>query len=248
MFGNTRWQLFELLGHKVYMEPWFLLLLAFFLGPVATGSQLVEGLLWVPIIFFSILLHEVGHAVAIKRSGFGNSIIVLQGLGGVTINQRRSLSAPKTSIFISAAGPAFSLALALIFAVIYLAVVGNLSPGNVVSVGLFGIFGQWATPTLWSSFLYKMAAINGFWFLFNMLPISPMDGGHIMESAMEMAFGDRNRALLTAAYVSMVALVILAFVSFVILRQSGLLLIVLVGLFGYHNWRTIESLRGRVRR
>ena len=68
------------------------------------------ALLWAPVLFLSVLLHELAHAATIAAFGYGASQIVLSGMGGVTINQRRAL--PWQDTLISAAGPASSFLVA----------------------------------------------------------------------------------------------------------------------------------------
>ena len=245
MFGDKRWHLFTLLGQKVYVRPAFLLLLAVFLFPAATAADFASLLMWLPAVFVGILFHELGHAMANRRLGYGDSIIELAGLGGVTINQRRGRVDPKRSLVVNAAGPAFSLLLALVFAAAYLLAAGAFSIGGLFTVGLLGLFAMPADfASLGLEFLYKMAALNGFWFLFNILPVSPMDGGHMLENGLHIGLKDRPRALLYAAYVSLTVLVAVVVASLLLFRGMGILMIVLAALFAHHNWRTIQRHRG----
>ena len=244
MFGDKRWHLFTLLGQKVYVRPTFLLLLAIFLFPAATADDFASLLLWLPAVFVGIVFHEFGHALANRRLGFGDSIIELAGLGGVTISQRRGRVDPKRSLIVNAAGPAFSLLLALTFAAAFLLLQGSFAVGDWLGVGLFGLFGMPSQfSSLWMEFLYKMAALNGFWFLFNILPISPMDGGHIMENGLHIGLKNRPRALLYAAYVSIAVLALVVLASFVLFRGMGILMVILAAMFAHHNWRTIQRHR-----
>ena len=117
MFGgsSTRWHLFTLGGHRVYLEPFFLILIAIFVFMgLNEASQLANQLMWAPILFIGVLFHEFGHAVVTKAFGFGPSTIILQGFGGVAINESKKQRKPGQSILISLAGPGASLLLALI--------------------------------------------------------------------------------------------------------------------------------------
>lgn len=223
MLGQMpRWKLFSVGGHVVYLEPVFLVLVAILVfSGLTSAAELPEKLLWIPVLFIGVLWHEFGHAVAIKRFGYGPSTIVLQGLGGVTINERRSDSSPGKSIIISLAGPLASLSLTLIF-------------------GLAAFF--YPGQDLLGSFFQMMAIINALWAVFNLLPISPMDGGHIVLHALRFKF-DRRRAFLYSAYSSL-AFLALVMVPLVAMGYISAFFGVILGLlFAAHNWQVIQALR-----
>jgi Zn-dependent protease len=221
MLGQMpRWKLFELRGNKVFLEPLFLLLVAFFVfSGLTSASQLGAKLLWVPILFIGVLWHEFGHAFAIQHFGYGPSKIVLQGLGGVTINERRGGSPPGKSIVISFAGPLFSFSLTLIF-------------------GLAAYF--YPGQDLLNQFFYLMALVNGFWGVFNLLPIAPLDGGHIVLHALRAKF-PRRKALLYSAYSSLAVLALSAIP--LLMFVDPLFTILLALIFAAHNWRILQALK-----
>ena len=75
---------FHVLGIPVRIEPFFWIaavLLAYNLG----DARLI--LMWVAVVLVSVLVHELGHAVALKAFG-QSSVIVLHGFGGLTFSQR----------------------------------------------------------------------------------------------------------------------------------------------------------------
>lgn len=231
MFGggsSPRWHLFTLGGHRVYMEPWFLLLTAVFVFMgLNTAQALPYQLMWAPILFFGILLHEFGHAIAIKALGYGPSTIILQGLGGVTINATRGESSPNHSIIISLAGPAVSLLLCVLS-----------YAGLHVYQGTMG-----GTNALLIYFLGLNALVNLVWTIFNMLPINPLDGGHVVLHALRKFFPVR-KALLYSAYSSLATLALVALFAMMTARL-GFFVIILTVMFGIQNWQTIQVLKGR---
>src|SRR5512146_1456782 len=78
----TRYDLrFSLLGFPVRVHPLFWLI-AVLLG--SASADLVQILIWVLVVFVSILIHELGHALAFRRYGL-SSQIVLHFAGGLTI-------------------------------------------------------------------------------------------------------------------------------------------------------------------
>ncbi len=222
MFGQMpRWKLFKIWGHEIFMEPIFLALVAFFVfSGVNTSADLLSGLLLAPILFFGLLWHELGHAITTKKFGYGQSQIVMQGMGAVAISQRPVNTPPKNAATISVMGPVFSLSITLVFGLIY-----NFVP---IPEGLL------------REFCYKMALYNGFWALFNLLPINPLDGGHIMLAGFRALLKNDRKAYLTTAIVSLVVLAGLALVAFQYFGMMGLLIAIMVG---YSNIQIIQQLK-----
>ena len=190
MFGHTMWHLFTFRGHPVYLTPSFLVVLVLFVGLGMEGAGMpAYGLLWAPVLFISILLHELGHAFATDRFGYGKSRIVFQGMGGVAISQG-GYRQPKKAIAVSLAGPAVSGLLALASGAALFALTGSLTESA-------GILPQ---------FLRLMFVANLFWTVFNLLPIYPMDGGQALYYAIGMAMKNGRKTVTTTATVSLVTL------------------------------------------
>jgi Zn-dependent protease/CBS domain-containing protein len=147
--------------------------------------------------FASILLHELGHAVAARREGIGVSDVELFMFGGFTRMDRAAVS-PGQEFRIAAAGPLVTLLIALV--------------GFAVGVGLMGFdeFRDAATirgtaPSdvfeLWLSFL---VSINVLLLAFNLVPAFPLDGGRIAQSIAWRVTGDRTKAVRLAASLGLV--------------------------------------------
>ena len=221
MMGEMpRWKLFKVGGHTVYLEPLFLLLIGFFaFSGLTSMQQLPTQLLWAPVLFIGILWHEIGHAIAIQKFGYGTSEIVLQGLGGVTIN-RRGKTPPGRGAVISVAGPVFSLSLTVVFGIATL---------------------LYQNDDLLGQFFFFMAWANGIWAVFNMLPIAPLDGGHIVLHGLRSKFPER-KAYLYSAYSSLVILALLAVP--LLMFTSPILMVLLLLLFGMHNMQVIRAIKG----
>ncbi len=227
MFGgsSTRWHLFTLGGHRVYLEPFFLILIAIFVFMgLNEASQLANQLMWAPILFIGVLFHEFGHAVVTKRLGFGTSTIILQGFGGVAINESKLPRTPGKSILISLAGPGASLLLALIS---YVALIALRNSGG--------------GPSLLMYFLELNSLINVFWAGFNMLPINPMDGGHVVLHSLRKFFTTRQ-ALYYSAVSSLVVLALLGLGALAFGYGNFILIIILI-MFGMQNIQIIKQLK-----
>jgi Zn-dependent protease len=118
-------------------------------------------LLWTIAVFFSILIHELGHAFVAQRYG-ATPIIHLHGMGGFMAHNA-SLNR-KQSIAVGAAGPGASLALG-IATVLFIGMIPPDTPGG----------------KLFSTY---MIYINFFWTFINLLPILPLDGGQIARDVL----------------------------------------------------------------
>jgi stage IV sporulation protein FB len=125
-------------------------------------------------IFVSILVHELGHALAARRYGWP-PIIVLYTFGGLAVYQPTFGHTRKRSAWISFAGPLAGF------------VLGGLAYGLKYGWVLCIEANQSWAVTLWNSDFgnvldrasYFFIAINMVWGLFNLLPVHPLDGGSI---------------------------------------------------------------------
>ena len=78
---------FSIAGIPVRVEPVFFVIAGLWgLRYIDFGIDVVG--LWIAASFISILVHELGHGLALKAFG-QPSAIVLHGFGGVTISHRR---------------------------------------------------------------------------------------------------------------------------------------------------------------
>jgi Zn-dependent protease len=139
--------------------------------------------------FASLILHELGHALAARRVGIPIVGIDLWFFGGLSQMRREPESAGE-EFKVAAAGPAVTLAL---FAICVLA--GSLltSSGRFTDVAL-PREGFTTTPAL--ALIGWVGFINAMLFVFNIIPAFPLDGGRIARAAIWWRTGDRNRATL----------------------------------------------------
>ena len=140
--------------------------------------------------FGSVLLHEVMHSVVAQRAGLNVQGITLFVFGGVSEIGGEPPSAP-AEFLIAAAGPATSLALALFFGAVRLAIPLD----------------SWALAPI--SYL---ALINLTLALFNLIPGFPLDGGRVLRSLIWAAGGSFRTATRWAAGIGQfVSLLFIAF-------------------------------------
>ena len=131
--------------------------------------QPIYLLLWVVILFVSILVHELGHAIAARSFGYPAHIL-LYHFGGLAYYQPNRHTSGR-EILISLAGPAAGLAL---YRVTWLVVVYGLPnlPSPDSDRG----------ATIARYVIRQMIWVNFFWSFVNLLPVLPLDGGHVCQS------------------------------------------------------------------
>ncbi len=152
---------FPFMGFPVRVH-WTFWLLSFFIGggfyarsPEAYGNVLIA----MAIIFVSILVHELGHALAGRRFG-ARPEIELMAFGGLCSLPGAAFNRGQ-SILVSFAGPAAGFLLALVFVFLAFALdTGDPVVRHAVWIGLF---------------------VNIVWNVLNLLPILPLDGGQIFR-------------------------------------------------------------------
>jgi len=214
-------RLFSFRGTTIDVEISFLILIGLFvIIDLDRGEALRDALLWIPILFLSILLHELGHAVAIASLGFGHSEIRLAGLGGATMNRRNAR--PWQEIVISFAGPIVSFAISMVsFLILRTSTPAALGP-------------------LLSAFLPQLAFANLVWGVFNLFPIYPLDGGQVVQQIARKVLAPIN-ALKTSAISSLIFAAVLVALS---IRTRQFFLIILGALFLLQNYQRLKLLKG----
>ena len=151
---------FRFLGFPVRVSPFFWLVMALF-GQNEFQRGIEFGLIWVACGFISILVHELGHALAMRRFG-SPARIELFAFGGMATASYASPSAYRR-LWIAAAGPAAG---ATLFGIVY---------------GTQELF-DWARTNPYTTVIYSaLFMMNLYWTIFNLLPIWPFDGGHILR-------------------------------------------------------------------
>ncbi|MCE5266582.1 MAG: site-2 protease family protein [Planctomycetaceae bacterium] len=169
---------FVLFGIPVRVHPYFWLV-TLFLG-YRLGDA-ISVLIWVAVVFVSVLVHEVGHALAMERYGF-RPWIVLYGLGGLTCRDQRygfhsSRYESSGEILISLAGPAVGFGLAALLVLILMAT------GHRHALDFVRLWGLMPTVTLDNLRLQQVCNaffyVSILWGLVNLLPVYPLDGGQV---------------------------------------------------------------------
>jgi len=210
---------FVLFGFPVRIHPYFWLV-AFLLGfGGASGGNMRWALLWLLVwtsaLFVSILVHELGHAIVMRRFGF-SPWITLHGFGGLASYDTGGTfgtRSPDTmgQILISAAGPAAGFILAAVISAALILTGHQLTLQFGVGFGV-GIMMDEVGSRIATDFIRSVLDICMIWGLVNLLPIYPLDGGQISREIMlriAPRTGIRNSLVIsmwTAGIVSFVSL------------------------------------------
>jgi Zn-dependent protease len=167
----------RLFGIEIRIHLTFLFLLVFLWSTAAatqdaTGALRVVGL--VGIIFGSVVLHELGHALVARGSGIPAKGIILLPIGGITIlDEAHAIPDPinawKRDIRIAVAGPLVNLFIAGLSALVLLAAI----PGFSLTVRPLLDPSALLRSIVWANLLLG---------LFNLLPAYPMDGGRALRA------------------------------------------------------------------
>ena len=162
--------------------------------------------------FIAILVHEMAHAFVANRYNYRvYGINVGLFSGSASID---SNMAQRDSIPITAAGP-----------------ISNLL--------LFGI-ATLAQNFIVNDFITMFASINLILFIFNILPIYPMDGGHILKDFLMLNMRDRWKGARIAAIVSLITASLLLIYCIMIVN---LIMCIFSVLFVYYALKELEIIK-----
>jgi Zn-dependent protease len=184
---------FRLWGIPVRVSGWFWPVTALFGWGLcqALARDPREALqllvLWEVVVFVSIVIHEMGHALAYRAFGQDCQVVVYQ-LGGLAIPVswgRRGARRPIERLLVAAAGPAAQLAVAAIV-VGTLRAAGRSVPFPIEAVGERLGLHEGAPPATLFGFAVALfiLQVNVLWPLINLLPVPPLDGGQIVREGL----------------------------------------------------------------
>ena len=206
---------FQLFGIPVEIQPWLWVTLAIFGG--AFGPLSPEALLQIAIFVLagasSLLVHEFGHALTIRRFG-APTRIVLHAFGGYALHPA-GIFDRKQQFLVSAAGPGLQLLLA------------GLAWLMLTFVPL---------PTVPAKLLvFYLFIISIFWAVLNLVPVIPLDGGQMMSAAL----GNKRRAL--ALRISIVTAVCIGGLMF--WKLGSFIFPIFLGMFAWQNYQELKNFR-----
>jgi Zn-dependent protease len=215
------------MGIRIGVDPsWFFVLFLYIwllssgykdtFGPGQDNKAFALAVVSALLFFFSVVLHELGHAIVARRNGIGITNISLWMFGGMA-DLRADPPTPGSEFRIAAAGPAVTL----------LVVIAAIAAG-------FGIYGSnefgdalalqpKTNPAGGAVVLGWFANVNAFVLVVNLLPALPLDGGRILRALVWWRTGDRNRATRAAARLGRGFALIVAGLGLLIIVRGSLL-------------------------
>lgn len=188
--GRTRgWVVGRVADAPVVVSPGWLVaavLLTVVLAPTAQRLPAVAGpagghllaAAFVLMLFVSVFLHELGHALVARRRGIVVRELAVTLLGGHT-QLGSAAPGPGSSALVAVAGPSANLVLA---AVTWL---------------LAQVLGPWSVAGVLVAGAAVANAVVG---AVNLVPALPLDGGRVLESLVWHLTGDRWRGTLVAGW------------------------------------------------
>jgi Zn-dependent protease len=206
----------KIFGIPLKIDPSFLFICA--LLAYSRFSQPIFLIEWLVVIFVSILIHELGHALAVRSFGLSPQIM-LYSMGGLTSwREEKSISHAK-HIAISLAGP---------FA-------------GFIFGGMVYLSGEWM-PDLYADRFgdqtyTDLMRVNLGWGIFNLLPILPLDGGNVAYSIEQMVT-KRPRGIIT----HVISLLVAGGVGLWAFSIGWLWVFFLMALFAWNNGRDLFKL------
>jgi Zn-dependent protease len=165
---------------------------------------------WVVVCFVSILIHELGHAVAALSLGSKGAAIRLYAMGGLTYSDRQ-LSRWR-DVLVSFAGP---------------------GAGFLFGGLMYGVHQIWPPANAFANVVYRdLLFVNIVWGIVNLLPVPPLDGGHILQGVLGPS---RRRIALMVGVIAACGVVAFA-VSIRFLYPA-----LLFGVLGYRCFREFQQ-------
>ena len=146
----------------------------------------IAGLSGAFLLFLSLLVHEIGHALVAQDEGIGVQSMGLTLLGGVT-RMESSPTTPGAEFRVSVVGPIASACCGVVF------LVGSfLLPND----GLWDLVGA---LFFWAGY------VNIFLAVLNLFPAAPLDGGKVLSSVIWRATDSQATAMIWSGAAGIVA-------------------------------------------
>lgn len=150
------------------------------------------------LLYLSVLVHELGHALTAKRLGLGVRRITLQLLGGVTEMDGQAAT-PRREFSIAAAGPLLSILLGVAGWVAIHLLGGD--PGGLSGPSASSNPDDPVSLRIVLELLDALVFANVIVGIFNLLPGLPLDGGIMLRAALWGATGRNATATIAAGWV-----------------------------------------------
>lgn len=152
--------------------------------PGLGGWKYVAGLAFAVLLYLSVLLHEMSHALMAKRYGLPVRSITLHFLGGVTAIDGEP-DTPRREFGVSVVGPLTSVGVGLVFLALR-----TVTPDGLLLLAVDALAGA--------------NLVVG---VLNLVPGLPLDGGRVLRAAVWKVTGNPHKGTIVAAWGGRVAAV-----------------------------------------
>jgi Zn-dependent protease len=193
------WRIATFAGIDVFIHATFLLIIGWvgltYWQQTGTLAGVLEGILFILVLFSFVVMHEFGHALTARRYGIKTRDITLYPIGGVARLERMP-DKPIQELWVALAGPAVNLVLAvLLFG--WLLISNTLAPLSGINMTS-------------GSFVERLMLVNVSLVLFNMIPAFPMDGGRVLRALLGLRM-EYTKATQIAASIGQALALLLGF-------------------------------------
>jgi Zn-dependent protease len=146
-------------------------------APGLGGFKYLAGLAFAVLLYLSVLLHEMSHALMAKHYGLAVKSITLHFLGGVTEIDGEP-DTPRREFGVSVVGPLTSIATGLVFVALWF-----VAPDGLLRLAVEGLAGA-----------------NLLVGVLNLVPGLPLDGGRVLRAAVWQASGNPHKGTIVAGW------------------------------------------------
>ncbi len=209
---------FSIFGITVNIQPMFWLIMAMIGGAIPllskpTTAGLVNLIVFIGAGFLSILIHELGHALTMKRFRKAPEII-LHGMGGIMVSSGPALKKSQ-NFWVIIMGPLAQFGIGSLALILL----------TKVNIDIF--------PTPQSRmFIVYLMSISFFWSLLNLLPIYPLDGGLLLKN-----FLKKTRL------VHLISLITIGLLILICLKIGQIFSIIILLMLGSENYKAFQTLK-----
>jgi Zn-dependent protease/CBS domain-containing protein len=187
-------------GTAIRIHVTFLLFLVWiFVAGLATSgvNDAVNSLVFMVLLFACVVAHEFGHIFTARAFGVPTPDVTLLPIGGVA-RLARIPEKPSEEFLVAIAGPLVNVAIAIVLIAI--------APTHLSAAHLAAM----ESPKV--SMVDRLAEVNLFLAIFNMIPAFPMDGGRVLRALLAVRLG-HVRATEIAASIGQFAAFALGFLG-----------------------------------
>ena len=243
MNGRNQWFLGHLLQVPVFIDIGAAITVLWI--AMAFQGDLRRIILAIVAFLATIVLHELGHALAARARGMLGIHIVISALGGYC--SYAGSDRPSSRLMISLAGPAVNFLLVAIMSMVFMIMAASYTKELAEPVSQWQVMMLAMTRNLpqvgeLGSLFYELAAL-AFWVnlalgILNSMPVFPMDGGQAVYRFLQMCTDERRARSGTLAMSLIGAIACIALFTWWQGQPSNFIIILMLFLL-FQAWRIL---------